>query len=1288
MSSRFPPPSGFNPRDRSPHRFGDRRPPAGPRGSDDGPPPYLTREPPRGPKALIDPPRGAPFGGRGRGYGRGDFRERDRDIRGRDRDRDRDFRDPRDFRDGPPPFRRDIDRDWGRRDRDFDPRDSRPVFRRGRSRSPPPVPRDYRDTRDPIGRDSDLFRMRRKSRDSIHSSSSVADGPPPPVGHHPRGGPIRGRGRGRGSYFDDRDPFRRRSRSRDGRWDRDRVRDRDRERERDRMLDRRGSDRRDRFDRRDELDRRFDREDGKRPGDLFRSDRPPPGTDPRMPNSLPNPLPSIPLGPATGERLPDRPPPGPTRKPPVLVENRRDSDRWEPPPPRPDTAKDLPISIKRSPPPSAPQVPAFGSVTASLRGAPEKPPSDVYPLEPTSEQVEKPRPEPLSRVPVQAPTGPKAARGPPQPPPDPRLRHDEGPGPPGKQDLASRIAKPPSFPAAGAAKPPLDVSPPTAPAAMASKEAAANHPDPLPASQSVSAVTSPEFGRTPPSGRTASISPQASPRMQLSSIPTGPRALQQRPTAPRGSPKTNKPWARSSYGRAPSLPNSPAIPRRGSLELKERSFSASEDSRRDVHFFDDEKPKHIVPSGVAAKKEADEPPLPPVRPKEDTSLEPKPVEAAPAGKGPQPLANDERSPIPDFSRSSDEDEDERIVFTQDYLEERKHVFERDVKMLQDNLPSPPLEDPNIVALLLRIQLLGAVANDVIPEQSPQPGPSTEETKPPIHRPATPVDYKSEDEAPGPGSPMKLVLEPLPTPNGVSLENLPFLHSGPPTPISDLEVYQENAANHENLKEVFRAELMRRQQEIARKNEVLRDDYLSCYKPWRLDVWEQDRIKGKHSISPGPATPPAPPIIATPSSIAESRRYKGNSELDFQNALRASEISAQEELERRRGNKATAKPDLSREAIIPDMLEPQEIKGHIYKDSNNIVESARAMDVFGFLPPANDFTPEEHGKFTDAFMAHPKRWGKIAESLPGRDFQQCIVHYYLTKEEIKYKAKLNKRWSRRGRAKRSARPKSNALMADLGVVKPDYEGEEEPPPVTDTGRPRRAAAPTFGDSSAETDHVSGGRRGKEGEPTEKPVSRRGARTGPGSRGGRRGRAAQQHQTHFAPEQQVSSVPTTPGAPFPKVETEPSLDGASELATARAKEPPEREPSEAVPRAKPGRARAREGIYVFESMEPDIAAPARPPDRQPELGYGSSQPTSYWSVPEQRDFPQLLAHFGRDFEGISNFMKTKTTVMVCACFFYSILLGSFSEPGLTWCHNRSRIISNGELTRARRTSMTLS
>ena len=40
----------------------------------------------------------------------------------------------------------------------------------------------------------------------------------------------------------------------------------------------------------------------------------------------------------------------------------------------------------------------------------------------------------------------------------------------------------------------------------------------------------------------------------------------------------------------------------------------------------------------------------------------------------------------------------------------------------------------------------------------------------------------------------------------------------------------------------------------------------------------------------------------------------------------------------------------------------------------------------------------------------------------------------------------------------------------------------------------------------------------------------------------------------------------------------------------------------------------------------------------------QPTSYWSVPEQMKFPQLIAYFGSDFTASADFMKTKTATMV--------------------------------------------
>ena len=41
---------------------------------------------------------------------------------------------------------------------------------------------------------------------------------------------------------------------------------------------------------------------------------------------------------------------------------------------------------------------------------------------------------------------------------------------------------------------------------------------------------------------------------------------------------------------------------------------------------------------------------------------------------------------------------------------------------------------------------------------------------------------------------------------------------------------------------------------------------------------------------------------------------------------------------------------------------------------------------------------------------------------------------------------------------------------------------------------------------------------------------------------------------------------------------------------------------------------------------------------------AQVSSYWSAPELRKFPDLVAYFGRDFEAIASFLQTKTPTMV--------------------------------------------
>ncbi|WEW56263.1 hypothetical protein PRK78_001705 [Emydomyces testavorans] len=1254
MASRFPP------RDRSPHRYGDRRPlpsyiPSGPRGGDDANSVPLGREPPRGPKALIDSSRGghfAPAGPRGRVIsGRGEYRDRD----------------PRDLRDGPP-FRRDSDRDWPRRDRGFDPRDGRPPFGRGRSRSPPPL----RDFRDSGTRDLDLPRLRRGSRDGpvgpmldlspIRSGSLRGRG---------RGDRERDRGRGRG-FADDRDLFQRRSLSRDAWRDRDArsERERDRERERERERDR-DNERRDRFERRED-DRRSERDERDRipdRPDIWKKDRAPSRSEMKSSSSTVTRSPSTVSPPSSAlqhagpkDDIPECGQKAAVAHATIVREQHKFPDK-------PEAPVDRPVP-QFSPPPAVPEVPAFGSLAASPRQttatassqpltsatSPSRVPSTSTPA--TSGKAHS---DVSASRSVRPPTGPRADRVDSQHGPDSRSRPLSISDIRSKNEVPIRASRPPpilpsvplvsssdrravtpSAPDKGSQtslqpeekSPALSrqnsgpMSPPTGPSAVSSHGPCRSSLD----------INSPPVAHRRPS------TTQTSPCIPFSNIPTGPRALQ-RPIAPRNGPKGSNQWVRPGYvNRGPSIINSSSPTKRESFTDEKDMIPSVSDGQRNEDKQHDEKPDSELTSAIPDKEhdaQVNEV-INEATATNDLSKAMSPQRQE-VGESPQ-LKNESILPMW-LAESGGEGSDEEDDLDEEDFNQSEQRFEREMQALAAEMPPPPLQDPEIVGLLLKIQMLGMIAEGTGPASLDEPNAAIEIERVEELHVATPLPTKDVNELELPDAlPVAAPVDEAPALGERLVETLPFANTGPPTPFSDMDSYQENLKTHDIIKDTLREEIMKQRKEIAKQHAELKEQYRAYYRPWRLAVDAMDRKRAaeeKKTATSVPLTPPAASTSATINPILEGRRgYRMNSELDFQNALKASTITAEEENARRKDKEATARPDLSREVLIPDMLDPIQKNASEFQDTNQMVDPTKAFEVFAFHLPPDNFTAEEHKIFTDTFMAHPKKWGKIAQALPGRTFQQCINHYYLTKDEMKYKAKLNKKWARRGRGRKivARPPRSNALMADLGVVRPVYDGDdpgETTPAVTDTGRPRRAAAPTFGEFTADTETStptpSSGKRnsGKEGtdQPSEKPA-RRGGRGG--SRGGRRARA------------QASANNTPIAAAPPKQENEPSTDNVTENTTAKSKNETEKAMLEsAVPRAKSSRVRAKELKDVLSTIE---STEGDPTPKQTEGGYGSQQPTSYWSVPEQRDFPDLVAHFGKDFEGISQFMKTKTPTMV--------------------------------------------
>ena len=70
--------------------------------------------------------------------------------------------------------------------------------------------------------------------------------------------------------------------------------------------------------------------------------------------------------------------------------------------------------------------------------------------------------------------------------------------------------------------------------------------------------------------------------------------------------------------------------------------------------------------------------------------------------------------------------------------------------------------------------------------------------------------------------------------------------------------------------------------------------------------------------------------------------------------------------------------------------------------------------------------------------------------------------------------------------------------------------------------------------------------------------------------------------------------------------------------------------------------------------DIAYGESETGRRQELRAGAEDnatPSSYWSVPEQDTFYNLVRYFGTDWQAIAATMKTKTAIMVCKPAFSS-------------------------------------
>lgn len=442
-----------------------------------------------------------------------------------------------------------------------------------------------------------------------------------------------------------------------------------------------------------------------------------------------------------------------------------------------------------------------------------------------------------------------------------------------------------------------------------------------------------------------------------------------------------------------------------------------------------------------------------------------------------------------------------------------------------------------------------------------------------------------------------------------------------------DVGQEEEREHD-LANVF-AEYLRRWREECDDLDRLRE--------------EQERLERRQSQEPGPE--PDTPMGPSVNTVLEGRRlHKFNSEYEFEQVLKQSEETARIEQEKLDREAKKNQADMEKEAILPDQETEARFHHGLFVDANRHREPDTLTQVFSYEPPPDNFNEDEQRLFIAAFKETPKKWGEIASLLPGRIYKDCIQHYYANKWDGRFRDNRTKKMKaagRRGRGgKAPPRGRGSALMADLG------RSEELIPAanVSDSGRPKRAAAPTtFGEREIDAKAaLLGPSPAKKSGPgskldsngdvgPEKAVKRRKVM------GEKPGRKSKAHQ----PLATLAAAPNmSPGKPFlqnmnGKEDTAkaPSLEDAGLLAGFQA----------GHHGALPSEAHA---MYMHEGFMQPVGASeeSRRSKTSGPAQASKSSASSYWSVPEQTDFSKYIAHFGTDYGAIAAHMGTKTQTMI--------------------------------------------
>lgn len=839
---------------------------------------------------------------------------------------------------------------------------------------------------------------------------------------------------------------------------------------------------------------------------------------------------------------------------------------------------------------------------------------------------------------------------------EPSSKADEASGPPFAQqfDTPSQLAaKPFVFPSA---------PPPSAPSAPRAMTSSIQQPfgKPLP-----SAPRDGSPGLPAPSGPRAAPNLSVSPKALPNNVPTGPRADRPIPQAPRAA--LNPP-------RAPTMTRQ--LNNVASLQWKANGLSFNNrppiiPAKRDSSGEDKERPSQVVPGAPKAQSDLDKErerkvarmeatvePEPPIL-NERRVVEPterlNDVQATPPSKSPfakpelvdtlPPTAETQEKPIATAESSSEDEEafDEADIanYEAKYQDKKSQLEARRADLsAREYRSTTPLLQLSLLAALRQVasqidfKRLNLVdRSKLVPVSVSKPAPAGRPMQgdgsttlpvgisPPSERDqsdAEMAEYEiSSEESRSPFSSPEPQLS----------------ARGPPTPLSNSEKYY--VSRYESLSILVKDKVVEMHEKEMDMQKGLVNEYAKKYRLWRRETRAIDKERQEAEAQTKEQSPkldnvlvgPESPSVPLPTPSESRRAHKFSSEYEYQRVIEESMKAEEERRLKAEREQREANMSEEREAKIPDMLSPEEIWRRKCHDLNRARPAKDAIRIFEFAPPRDTFTAEEDELLRKLYDKNSKAWGKIADAMreainSKRTYKECINHYYATKWERPYKKPSTGRKTRIFKGRKPGRGKVLQTFTNADADGEMVEGDAMQ--LTDTGRPRRAAAPKFGEKDAELDaNATNGASSR---------TMSAATVENGESGGRakRQKGAKEKGTKKTRAQPLVARPTfSPTKPDkdkrdkgPTVETEPWPSMAPVIPP-----PP--------------------GAYFEYREQTDLQQTAALVPTERSRSHSNQQrsgPSSYWSVPEEAQFKKCLAHFGTDFQTIAQHMPSKTATMV--------------------------------------------